>query len=122
MGMALLRKIEWCGRVSHRTEEVAEGKGLAVESDKRTIRFIKAVVMGHGDWSIVEHACITTDAVVDRGVTHEWVRHRIGAYTQESTRFVNYAKKHTAIDEHVNPASFICPPSILEMKDTEKGW
>jgi thymidylate synthase (FAD) len=29
----------------------------------------------------------------DRGITHEIVRHRIGAYTQESTRFVNYEKK-----------------------------
>jgi thymidylate synthase (FAD) len=33
------------------------------------------------------------EAEVDRGITHEWVRHRIGAYTQESTRFVNYGKE-----------------------------
>ena len=28
----------------------------------------------------------------DRGVSHEIVRHRIGSYTQESTRYCNYAK------------------------------
>lgn len=31
--------------------------------------------------------------ITDRGVTHELVRHRLCAYTQESTRYCNYAKK-----------------------------
>ena len=92
-GINLLKKIEWVGRISHRSE--------GAQTDTSWERFIKAIVLGHGDWSITEHCSITVDAVVDRGVTHEWVRHRIGAYTQESTRFVNYQKKR-------EPA-FICP-------------
>jgi len=68
-----------------------------------------------------EHANITVDAVVDRGITHEWVRHRIGAYTQESTRFVNYAKKNTTTQEYINPARFICPPSILAFQHIDKN-
>ena len=84
-GIRLLRKIEWAARISHRSEDV--------QSDVSYERFITAVVLGKGDWSVVEHASATVDAVVDRGVTHEWVRHRIGAYTQESTRFINYEKK-----------------------------
>ncbi len=92
-GIRLLKKIEWCGRISHRSEEA--------QSDTSWERFLRACVLGHGDWSIVEHASVTVDAIVDRGITHEWVRHRIGAYTQESTRFVNYEKKM--------PASFIKP-------------
>ncbi|HXR75182.1 MAG TPA: FAD-dependent thymidylate synthase [Bryobacteraceae bacterium] len=96
-GIALLRKIEWCGRISHRSEE-AQG-----EDSWR--RFIEAVVIGHGDWSIVEHASATVDALVDRGITHEWVRHRLFSYTQESTRFVNYEKKM--------PASFIQPEGLI---------
>ena len=92
----LLRKIEWCGRISHRSEEA--------QTDDSWEKFLRAVVLGHGDWSIVEHAAVTVDAVVDRGITHEWVRHRMGSYTQESTRFVNYEKKM--------PASFILPAGL----------
>jgi len=92
-GIALLQKVEWIGRVSHRSEDS--------QTDTSWERFIQAIVLLHGDWSITEHCSITVDAVVDRGVTHEWVRHRIGAYTQESTRFVNYEKKR--------PAEFIQP-------------
>jgi thymidylate synthase (FAD) len=34
---------------------------------------------------------VTADIICDRGVTHEIVRHRIGSYSQESTRYCNYA-------------------------------
>ena len=84
-GIALLKKIEWCGRISHRSEE-----GQSPDSWQR---FIEAVVLQHGDWSIVEHASVTVDFYVDRGITHELVRHRLFSFTQESTRFVNYDKK-----------------------------
>jgi len=92
-GVNLLRKVEWFGRISHRSEDA--------QTPTSWVRFLRAVVLGHGDWSITEHCSVTVDALVDRGVTHEWVRHRIGAYTQESTRFVNYEKKR--------PAEFIQP-------------
>ncbi len=95
-GVALLRAIEWSGRISHRSE------------DKQTVgswdKFIRAVVLNHGDWSIVEHASVTTDWDVDRGVQQELTRHRPPSYTIESTRFVNYAKKQ--------PARFIEPPEF----------
>lgn len=92
-GVRLLKKIEWCGRISHRSEET--------QTKDSWQRFIETVVLGHGDWSIVEHASATVDALVDRGITHEWVRHRLFSYTQESTRFVNYEKKM--------PPAFIIP-------------
>ena len=92
-GIGLLKKIEWCGRISHRSEEAQTGDSWE--------RFIRTVVLGHGDWSIVEHASASVDMLVDRGITHEVVRHRLFSFTQESTRFVNYEKKM--------PASFICP-------------
>ena len=96
-GDDLLRKIEWCGRISHRSEDA--------QTPDSWKRFIEAVVLGHGDWSIVEHASVTVDMLVDRGITHEVVRHRLFSFTQESTRFVNYEKKM--------PPSFICPPEAL---------
>lgn len=97
-GIMLLKKIEWCGRISHRSEES--------QTEDSWDRFIRTVVLGHGDWSIVEHASVTIDMLVDRGITHEWVRHRLCAFTQESTRFVNYEKKM--------PPSFILPDGISE--------
>jgi len=103
-GIGALQHIEWCGRISHRSEDQ--------QTDDSWQRFIETVVMGHGDWSIVEHATVTVDALVDRGVTHEWVRHRLFSYTQESTRFVNYAKQKDGKPQ--NPASFIYPkPDVV---------
>lgn len=97
-GFMFLRRIEWFGRISHRSEEA--------QTPDSYKRFIEAVVLGKGDWSITEHCQVSVEAVVDRGITHEWVRHRLGAYTQESTRFVNYAKKM--------PPSFILPDMPTE--------
>lgn len=93
VGKAALKKIEWCGRISHRSEDK--------QTEDSYLRFIKAVVIEHGDWSIVEHASATVDFYVDRGITHELVRHRLFSFTQESTRFVNYQKKM--------PPSFVKP-------------
>lgn len=97
-GVDALRFVEWCGRISHRSEEAA-----TMDSWRR---FLEAVVLQHSDWSIVEHVTVSVDAVVDRGITHEWVRHRIAGYTQESTRFVNYEKKM--------PPAFIYPKPDVE--------
>lgn len=100
-GIARLQTIEWCARISHRTEEM--------QTEDSWQRFITAVVLGHGDWSVVEHATARVDFVVDRGITHEEVRHRLQAITQESQRFVNYEKKM--------PASFIYP-----CDNTPESW
>lgn len=103
-GIGLLRKIEWAGRVSHRSEES--------QSHESYDRFLRAIVVGHGDWSITEHASITVDLDVDRGIQQEITRHRPPSYTIESTRFVNYAKKDKSGLPKM-PARFIRP---LEFK------
>lgn len=81
-GIKLLRRVEYLARISHRSEEKQTADSWE--------RVIASAVMQKGDWSVTEHCSVTVIARVDRGVTHEWVRHRIGSYTQESTRFVNY--------------------------------
>lgn len=95
-GINALKHVEWCGRISHRSEEA--------QTEDSWDRFIRAVVLGHGDWSIVEHVNVGVDFLVDRGITHEIVRHRLFSFTQESTRFVNYDKKMAA--------SFIMPEGL----------
>lgn len=88
-----LSLIEYAGRISHRSEEDM--------NENTWEKFIRNVVINHGDYSIIEHVGVPVEMVVDRGISHELVRHRLGSYTQESTRFVNYAKKM--------PPSFIYP-------------
>lgn len=93
-GIKLLQKIEAMARISHRSEEK--------QTPDTWDRFIRAVVIGHGDWSVVEHASATVIFRVDRGVTHELVRHRLFSFTQESTRFVRYR----------GDMEFILPPQL----------
>lgn len=92
-GIQLLRRIEYAARVSHASESAQTADSWE--------RFIAAVVIGHGDWSVVEHASVSVDMLADRGVTHELVRHRLFSFTQASTRFINYTKQQ--------PAQFIMP-------------
>ena len=49
----------------------------------------KAVRKGH--YSVLEHVVVGVNITCDRGVTHELVRHRLASYSQESTRYCNYA-------------------------------
>lgn len=88
-GIKLLRHVEWCARISHRSEEA--------QTHDSWRRLLTAVVIQHGDWSVTEHASVSVDFLVDRGITHEIVRHRLFAFTQESTRFCNYGKKNGEI-------------------------
>jgi len=53
-------------------------------------RVCKSIIR-RGHESVLEHASITVRIICDRGVSHELVRHRIGAYSQESTRYCNYS-------------------------------
>ena len=60
-GIALLKRVEYFGRISHRSEEA--------QTEDSWERFITSVVFSHGDWSITEHASVTVNAIVDRGIT-----------------------------------------------------
>lgn len=81
-GNVILKKIEKYGRVSHKSEG-----NITVDSAKK---FIQKLI-GWGHESVLEHEKITVRIICDRGITHEIVRHRIAAYTQESTRYCNYS-------------------------------
>jgi thymidylate synthase (FAD) len=103
VGEYLMWWIERCARISHKSE------GAQTEDSWR--RFIDAVVISHGDWSVVEHAFATVVFRVDRGVTHELVRHRMFSFTQESTRFVNGQKSYP------DGLEFIMPAVVAEKTD-----
>ena len=46
----------------------------------------------------------TVKFTCDRGVSHEFVRHRVFSFAQESTRYCNYSK-----DKFSNEITYICP-------------
>ena len=79
----LLRNIELGGRVCYKSEG-SMGEG----SDERLIEKLKS--LKHE--SVFEHGVITVKFLTDRGVTHELVRHRLAAFSQESTRYCAYGK------------------------------
>ena len=53
--------------------------------------------------------------ICDRGVSHEFVRHRVFSFAQESTRYCNYSK-----DKFNNEITYILP-CWIEEKDLPKG-
>ena len=81
--MRIYRQIEAAGRTCYKSEQAFDD-----ETAKRFI--LERIRQGHE--SILEHASMTVRFVVDRGVSHELVRHRLASFAQESTRYCNYSK------------------------------
>lgn len=82
-GQAILHDIERCGRVCYKSEDkITETSAQAFVSN----------IIKRGHEAVLEHASVTVKFTVDRGVSHEIVRHRLAAYCQESTRYCNYSK------------------------------
>ena len=77
-------RIEQVGRTCYKSEDkICEG------SAEKFCRMIR----DKGHLAMFDHVTASVRFVVDRGVSHEIVRHRIGVgYAQESTRYCNYSK------------------------------
>lgn len=82
-GHEVLRHLELCGRVCYKSEDA-----ISDESAERLIR----MMLERGHESPIEHFGVSVRIICDRGVSHEWVRHRIASFSQESTRYCNYQK------------------------------
>ncbi len=80
----MLKKIEKIGRVCYKSEDKI--------NDGTAEIFIKGIIK-RGHESVIEHESISVKFLCDRGVSHEIVRHRMASYSQESTRYCNYAKE-----------------------------
>ena len=78
----IYKLIELAGRTAYKSEDK-----ITEESAERFILLLR----NRGHESVLEHFNITVRFITDRGVTHELVRHRLCAFTQESTRYCNYA-------------------------------
>lgn len=102
----IMKKIEACGRVAYKSENRIKD-GSAEE-------FVRSLIkMGHE--SVLEHASLTAKFIVDRGISHELVRHRIASFTQESTRYCNYSQ-----DKFGNEITVVAPGSFTSSKMTSR--
>lgn len=80
---AMLARLERAGRTCYRSE-----KHITPDS---AAKFVRSLIKS-GHMSVIEHESLSLKIICDRGVTHELVRHRLASFSQESTRYVNYAK------------------------------
>ncbi|WP_027371031.1 FAD-dependent thymidylate synthase [Desulfovermiculus halophilus] len=80
----ILRLLEAAGRTCYKSEDKI--------TDDSAAGFVGRIVRS-GHESVIEHANVTVRLIVDRGVSHELVRHRLAAYSQESTRYANYSQE-----------------------------
>lgn len=83
-GIKELQHIEKIGRVCYKSENKITDDG---ESAKK---FVKMLI-DRGHEAMIEHSSLSVKFVVDRGVSHELVRHRIASFAQESSRYCNYS-------------------------------
>ncbi|MCQ2581898.1 MAG: FAD-dependent thymidylate synthase [Alphaproteobacteria bacterium] len=102
-GIAIAKKIERCGKVCYKAEHNI--------TDDSYIRFLKMIIKNQHE-SVLEHVSITVKAYTDRGITHEIVRHRLAAYSQESTRYCNYCDEK--FDSKYNKRIKVILPKSLE--------
>ncbi len=79
-----LKKLERYARVCYKSEG-------SIKNDNCN-KFLHAII-SRGHESVIEHEKVTVLFVIDRGVSHEIVRHRLASYSQESTRYCNYSNE-----------------------------
>ncbi len=107
-GNKILKHIEQAGRVCYKSEDrISEGSSSM---------FIQNII-NRGHESVLEHEKISVRIICDRGVSHEIVRHRIASYSQESTRYCNYAK-----DKFGKELTFIKPCFWEEGSQPYQVW
>lgn len=79
----IMLRLERCARICYKSEDKMD--------DEYNRHFLQRIV-DSGHESVIEHEKVTAFFIIDRGISHELVRHRIGSYSQESTRYCNYSR------------------------------
>ncbi len=99
----ITKHLEKCGRVCYRSEDHI--------TEDSADKFVEKICRNQ-HLSVLEHATLTAHIQCSRACSHQLVRHRLAAYSQESMRFCNYGKRGLQV---------ICPPSI-GVPPGEYGW
>lgn len=80
----IMKTIEEAGRTCYKSEDRI--------NENSYVAFIERLVR-RGHEAMLEHGYATAHFRIDRGVSHELVRHRLASYAQESTRYCSYKDK-----------------------------
>lgn len=104
-GVDELHKIEQIGRLCYKSEDKMTETSAA--------KFVEALIK-RGHEAMIEHSQLSVIFTVDRGVSHEMVRHRLASFAQESTRYCNYSKEKFGEEITVIRPFFI--------KEGSAGW
>lgn len=91
-----LKTIELAGRTCYKSEDRMD--------ENSYVPFVDKICNKYEHESVIEHSSLTVKFIIDRGVSHELVRHRLAAFSQESTRYCNYTK-----DKFSGHVTFIIP-------------
>lgn len=92
--------IERVGRVCYKSEgAICEGSAE---------KFVENLIT-RGHESVIEHVSISARFIIDRGVSHELVRHRLASFSQVSQRYVNYTT-----DKFGNELTFVVPQKLMK--------
>lgn len=79
----ILKHLETVARTCYKSEDKI--------TEESAPKMVKALIRSQHT-AMIEHFSISVKMVVDRGVSHEIVRHRMASYAQESTRYCNYSQ------------------------------
>lgn len=102
-----LRMVETAARTCYQSEPKKKTQTRADHED-----FIRRLIK-RGHLAMLEHTSMSLRLIVDRGVSHELVRHRLAAYAQESTRYVKYQSDI----EFITPTWYV-PGYATEVQDS----
>ena len=80
-GEEILKKLERVARVCYKSEDK-----ITAGSAENMVR----ALIRSGHEAMLEHFSFSVKFTVDRGVSHEIVRHRVASFAQESTRYCKY--------------------------------
>lgn len=101
-GIEELKFIEKVARTCYKSED------KITEDGSSAVKMVQNLVKS-GHEAMLEHGGMTVKFTVDRGISHEIVRHRVASFAQESTRYCNYSK-----GKFGGELTFIQPPFVTD--------
>jgi thymidylate synthase (FAD) len=104
-----LEMIEMAGRTCYKSE--------AKITKKSAEKFVR-MILKRGHESVIEHISASVCFITNRGVTHELVRHRLCAFSQESTRYVKYDGSM----EFIKPVWWIDNSEDIDVIKAQNVW
>ena len=100
----ILKSIERAARTCYKSENNI--------TDTSCLTLCKSLI-DRGHEAMLEHTQLSVKFIVDRGISHEIVRHRLFSFAQESTRYCNYSKdkfgneiKVISLDDYLDSDSY----------------